>query len=115
MEFILADAFEFNHAMLGKSPEGFNPFPDAMRGLTPFTQKSFESKGVVLKTYWLVCSESALKRRMYSRGAISDALKLQNWDSWFLSLPRVDSLPARIKVINTTHIRFLEVPGPSYH
>ena len=24
MEFILADAFEFNHAMLGKSPEGFD-------------------------------------------------------------------------------------------
>ena len=24
------------YAMLGKSPEDFNPFPDAMRGLTPF-------------------------------------------------------------------------------
>ena len=24
MEFILADAFEFNHAILGKSPEGFD-------------------------------------------------------------------------------------------
>ena len=42
------------------------PFPYMEYFTTPklfsSLQKSCESKGVVLKTYWLVCSESALKK-----------------------------------------------------